>query len=143
MAYGAYRNVARFHYVYIRGAHIHHLVWGIVLLLAVGFCWLIEVGEGSEPWSFLVSRLMSLLYGVGAALTLHEFALWLNVEEGVYWTRRDFASLDAIILFGSALLLGTWGGDFLESRSLRASPPAAQAPPRPINRAHPRAPCLR
>jgi len=28
---------------------------------------------------------------VGAALTLDEFALWLNVEEGVYWTRRDLA----------------------------------------------------
>jgi hypothetical protein len=32
---------------------------------------------------------MSLLYGVGAALTLDEFALWLSVEEGVYWTRRS------------------------------------------------------
>ena len=72
MAYGAYRNVAPFHYVYIRGAHIHHLVWGIVLLLAVGFCWLIEVGEGSKSSSLLVSRLMSLFYGVGAALTLDE-----------------------------------------------------------------------
>ena len=97
MAYGAYRNVAPFHYLYIRGAHIHHLVWG-------------EVGEGSKSSSLLVSRLMSLLYGVGAALTLDEFALWLNVEEGVYWTRRDFASLDAIILFGSALLIGIWDG---------------------------------
>jgi len=106
MAYGAYRNVAPFHYVYIRGAHIHHLVWGIVLLLAVGFCWLIEVGEGSKSSYLLVSRLMSLLYGVGAALALDEFALWLNVEEGVYWSRRDFASLDATILVGSALLTG-------------------------------------
>jgi len=82
MAYGAYRNVAPFDYLYIRGAHIHHLVWGILLLLAVGFCWLIEVGEGSKSSSLLVNRLMSLLYAVGAALTLDEFALWLNVEEG-------------------------------------------------------------
>ena len=114
MAYGAYRNVPSFHYVYIRGAHIHHLVWGILLLLTMGFCWLTEVGEGSKSSSLFVSRLMSLLYGVGAALTLDEFALWRNVEEGVHWTRRDFASLDAIILFGSALLIGIWGGDFLK-----------------------------
>jgi len=40
------------------------------------------VGEGSKSSSLLVSRLMSLLYAVGAALTLDEFALWLNVEEG-------------------------------------------------------------
>jgi hypothetical protein len=60
-----------------------------------------------------------------AALTLDEFALWLNVEEGVYWTRRDFASLDAIILFGSALLMGIWGGDFLKAlaRELRHPQP--------------------
>ena len=124
-AYGAYRNVAPFHYLYIRGAHIHHLVWGILRLPAVGFCWLIEVGEGSKSSSLLVSRLMSLLYGVGAALTLDESALWLNVEEGVYWTRRDFASLDAIILFGSALLIGIWGGDFLKAvaRELRHPQP--------------------
>jgi hypothetical protein len=64
---------------------------------------------------------MSLLYGVGAALTLDEFALWLNVQERVYWTRRHFASLDAVILFGSALLIGIWGGDFLKAvaRELR------------------------
>src|SRR5208283_3453210 len=97
MAYAAYRSVGPFHYVYIGGTHIHHLVWGILLVLAVGFCWLIEVGTGAKSSSLLASRLMSLLYGVGAALTLDEFALWLNVQEGVYWTRRDFASLDAVI----------------------------------------------
>jgi len=115
MAYAAYRSVGPFHYVYIRGTHIHHLVWGILLLLAVGFCWLIEVGTGARASSLLASRLISLLYGVAAALTLDEFALWLNVEEGVYWTRRDFASLDAVVLFGAALLIGIYGGDFLKA----------------------------
>jgi hypothetical protein len=125
MAWGAYRNVTPFHYVYVAGTHIHHLVWGILLLLVVGFCWLIEVGTGTKSSSLLASRLMSLLYGVGAALTLDEFALWLNVQEGVYWTRRDFASLDAIILFGSALLIGIWRGDFLKAvaRELRHPQP--------------------
>lgn len=66
---------------------------------------------------------MSLLYGVGAALTLDEFALWLNVEESVDWARRDFASLDAVILFGSALLIGIWGGDFLKVREFRHPQP--------------------
>jgi hypothetical protein len=115
MAYGAYRNTGPFHYVYIRETHIHHLVWGILLLLVVGFCWLVEVGTGARASSLLASRLMSLLYGVGAALTLDEFALWLHVEEGVYWTRRDLASLDAVLLFGAALLIGIWGKDFLKA----------------------------
>ena len=58
---------------------------------------------------------MSLLYGVGAALTLDEFALWLNLEERVYWTRDGRASLDAILLFGAALLIGIWGKNFLKA----------------------------
>ena len=84
----------------------------------VGFCWLIEVGTGASSSSLLASRLMSLLYGVGSALTLDEFALWLNVQEGVYWTRRDLASIDAVILFGAALLIGIWGRDFLRAVGL-------------------------
>jgi hypothetical protein len=118
IAYAAYREVGHFHYIYFRGTHIHHLVLGIIILLAVGFCWLIEVGTGTKSSSLLASRLMSLLYGVGAALTLDEFAIWLNIEEGVYWTRRDYASLDAVILFGAALLIGIWGRDFLKALGL-------------------------
>ena len=115
ISYGAYRNAGPFHYVYIGQTHVHHLVWGILLLLAVGFGWLIEVGTGERSSSLLASRLMSLLYGVAAALTLDEFALWLNLEEGVYWTRRDLISLDAVLLFGAALLIGIWGRDFLKA----------------------------
>ena len=106
---------APFHYIYIRGTHVHHLVWGILLLLAVGFCWLIEVGTGDRASSLFASRLMSLLYGVGAALTLDEFALWLNLQDTVYWTREGRASLDAVLLFGAALLIGIWGRGFLKA----------------------------
>jgi len=56
-AYAAARGIAPFHYIYIRGTHVHHLVWGILLLLIVGFCWLIEVGTGERSSSLLASRL--------------------------------------------------------------------------------------
>ena len=114
-AYAAARGIGPFHYIYIRGTHVHHLVWGILLLLVVGFCWLIEVGTGERASSLLASRLMSLLYGVGAALTLDEFALWLNLEDRVYWTRQGRASLDAVLLFAAALLIGIWGRNFLKA----------------------------
>ncbi len=116
LAYLASRNIGPFRYLYIGGTHVHHLVWGIFLLLAVGFGWLIEVGTGSKSSSLLASRLMSLLYGVGAALTLDEFSIWLNVREGIYWT-RDRASLDAVLLFGALLLIGLWGRGFLKAIS--------------------------
>ena len=51
---------------------------------------------------------MSILYGVGAALTLDEFALWLNLAN-VYWSREGRESIDAVVLFGSLLAIGTWG----------------------------------
>ncbi len=115
MAYAASRNFGPFHYVYIRGTHVHHLVWGILLLLVVGFCFLIEVGTGTKASSLFASRLMSLLYGIGAALTLDEFALWLNLEARGYWTSEGRASLDAVLLFGAVLVIGIWGRAFLRA----------------------------
>src|SRR6267378_6317133 len=41
-------GVGPFHNVSTGGLHIHHLVWGIFLLLLVGYVWLIEVGTGSS-----------------------------------------------------------------------------------------------
>jgi hypothetical protein len=83
-------------------------VIGIFLLLAVGYGWLVEFGTGSSSSSVFASRLMSLLYGAGAALTLDEFALWLNLRD-VYFTPEGRSSIDAIILFGSLLAIGAWG----------------------------------
>jgi hypothetical protein len=51
---------------------------------------------------------MSILYGVGAALTLDEFALWLNLKD-VYFVRAGRSSIDAVFLFGSLLAIGAWG----------------------------------
>jgi hypothetical protein len=49
---------------------------------ACGGLWMaVEFGCGSEQSSIIASRLMSFLYGAGAALTLDEFALWLNLED--------------------------------------------------------------
>ena len=114
LAYVNYHHIGPFHDIYIGGRHIHHLVWGILLLLGVGFCWLVEIGCGDQRSSIFASRLMSLLYGAGAALTLDEFALWLNLED-VYWAREGRESIDAIVLFGSVLLIGIWGGGFFRA----------------------------
>jgi len=87
--------------------HIHHLVWGILLLLAVGYIWLLEVGV-SSGW---VASVTALAFGVGAALTLDEFALWLNLQD-VYWQRQGRVSIDAVLIFAGLLSVGVWGWPF-------------------------------
>ena len=97
-----------------RGLHVHHLVWGILLLLVVGYGWLIQVGTGDSRSPLAAGRIMAALYGVGAALTLDEFAVWLNVRD-VYWEREGRASIDAVVLFGALVSIGLWGGRFLRA----------------------------
>jgi hypothetical protein len=102
-------NIGPFGYVEMGGRHIHHLVWGILLLLITGHATLAEVGQGSTPGSIFLSRLLSIGYGVGAALTLDEFALWLNLDALAYWSREGRESIDAVVLFGALLAVTTWG----------------------------------
>lgn len=105
-----------FHWVMMGGRHIHHLVWGILILLFVGYGWLLDLGRAHSPISILLSRIMSIAYGVGAALTLDEFALWLNLDPDVYWARAGGrVSVDAVILFGSLLIIGAGGAPFFQS----------------------------
>jgi len=92
------------------GLHIHHLVFGILILLVVGYVWLVELGVGSS-W---VASLTAIAYGVGAALTLDEFALWLNLRD-VYWERAGRQSIDAVLIFAGLLSVGIWGGPFLRA----------------------------
>src|SRR5580700_4091211 len=108
MVFCIVHQIPPFHYVIMEGRHIHHLVFGILILLAVGYGWLCEVGNGSDSSSILAGSLMSLFYGLGAALTLDEFALWLNLKD-VYFVREGRSSFDAVILFGSLLAVSTWG----------------------------------
>lgn len=101
-------NIGPFHWVTMGGRHIHHLVWGILILLGVSYAWLAEWDHGASPSTIFLSRFLALLYGAGAALTLDEFALWFNLED-VYWARQGRESIDAVILFGSLLAMATWG----------------------------------
>ena len=95
-------------WVTVRGLHIHHLVWGILILLVVGYGYLVEAGCEATPVSIFWSRLISIMYGIGAALTLDEFALWLNLRN-VYTSPEGRESIDAVALFGALLLIATWG----------------------------------
>jgi hypothetical protein len=107
-------HIGPFGYVEMGGRHIHHLVWGILLLLISGYATLAEVGTGSSTISIFTSRLLALSYGIGAALTLDEFALWLNLDAAAYWSTEGRESIDAVVLFGSLLAIGTWGAPLFQ-----------------------------
>ena len=109
-----------FQWVVVRGTHIHHLVWGILILLLVGYGWLADLGRSHTPISIFFGRLMAVSYGAGAALTLDEFALWLNLSPDAYWSRQGRLSIDAVILFGALLGVGAWGSPFFKGLEVLA-----------------------
>jgi len=89
--------------VHIGGVHIHHQVWGILVILIVAM--LEFTYQPHSPWV----EVLGGLFGIGAALTLDEFALWLHMED-VYWTSAGRKSIDAVvvaIVLMCALLLGS------------------------------------
>jgi hypothetical protein len=89
--------------VHIGGVHVHHQVWGIMLVLLVGL--LTFRFRPDSPWV----EVLAALFGIGAALALDEFALWLHLED-VYWSEEGKKSIDAVMIaavFGLVLLTGT------------------------------------
>jgi hypothetical protein len=83
------------------GLHVHHLVFGIVLMLFAGFLMAIQL---DSPWF----ELAAAAFGIGAGLTLDEYALWLHLED-VYWAEEGRRSVDAVIvaaIVGGLILMG-------------------------------------
>src|SRR3954452_17742378 len=93
---GPFRNAS------VGGNHVHHEGYGIFLLLITGTADFTEGREGS--WLYVLAS----LFGMGAALTLDEFALWLHLED-VYWSQEGRSSVDAVLIalgVGGLLLVG-------------------------------------
>jgi hypothetical protein len=106
-----HNHIGPFHDVAMHGRHIHHLVWGIALLMIAGYAWLVQVGAGAAHSNVWAARAVCMAYGVGAALTLDEFALWLNLRD-VYWEREGRESFEAMALFAAVLATGIFGHPF-------------------------------
>lgn len=94
------------------GRHIHHSTFGIIGLLCCGYVWTYRVGIGPHPGRRWPSRITAATYGVASALTLDEFALWLDLKDE-YWDRQGRKSIDAVALFGGLLSIGVAGRSVL------------------------------
>jgi hypothetical protein len=89
-----------FHFVMTKsGLHIHHLFWGILLLMATGFG---ALATRAPRWHLRIA----LVFGIALGLTLDEFAMWLRLAD-VYWTPQGVESLKAGAVV--AALLGIYG----------------------------------
>ena len=83
----------------IAGVHVHHLVFGVMALLAAGVLALDEVFR----------RARAVLFGFGAALVLDEFALLVFLRD-VYWLPQGTLSIAALVIGLAGLAINAWRG---------------------------------
>ena len=94
-----------FHNVTTRsGLHIHHMVPGLVLAIASGY-----LGIVLSVWR--PTSILAILFCIGVALVLDEFALFLRLAD-VYWEPEGRESIDAVVLAGGISVLYLLGLDF-------------------------------
>ncbi len=78
------------------GVHLHHLVFGIVTMMIAGTLGFAVHGE--SPYA----EICGFLFGVGAGLTIDEFALWVYLDD-VYWAEEGRSSIDATVIAAAAM----------------------------------------
>ncbi|HEX9178121.1 MAG TPA: hypothetical protein VF874_19295 [Mycobacterium sp.] len=86
------------------GLHIHHVVIGVVLVMISGITMVTLAVDGGVP-EFTAA---AIVFGIGAALVLDEFALILHLED-VYWSEDGRTSVDAVfaaVAVAGLLILG-------------------------------------
>lgn len=74
------------------GVHVHHLFFGIVLMMVAGPL-SFAAGETDGPWY----AIYAVLFGIGLGLAIDEYALWLHLDD-VYWAREGRSSIDATLV---------------------------------------------
>ena len=73
------------------GVHIHHAVFGVILSLGAGVA-MVTMAQGGTIHQFTAA---AIIFGIGAALVLDEFALILHLQD-VYWSEDGRTSVDAV-----------------------------------------------
>jgi hypothetical protein len=90
--------------IHIGTKHIHHVVVGVLLVMISGVM-LVSLSVSGNQLELTAS---AILFGIGAALVLDEYALILHLSD-VYWEEDGRTSVDAVfaaVAVGGLLLLG-------------------------------------
>lgn len=93
--------------IHIGGVHVHHQVWGILLVMVVGALLIVYRPTGA------IIHVYAVAFGIGAALALDEFAMWLHLED-VYWSEEGRKSISALMIAGAVVLGLVVGADPLD-----------------------------
>ncbi|MHA7650861.1 hypothetical protein ACX9NE_16580 [Mycobacterium sp. ML4] len=114
--------------IHIGTVHIHHVAFGVVLVMLSGLTLVTLAVNGQQHQLTLAA----VLFGVGAALVLDEYALILHLSD-VYWEEDGRSSVDAVfaaVAVAGLLMLGLhplmfvlpirYDGDWLRLRSTLA-----------------------
>jgi hypothetical protein len=90
--------------IHIGKMHIHHVVVGVLLVMISGVTLVALSVTGHEP----EYTAAAIVFGIGAALVLDEYALILHLSD-VYWEEDGRTSVDAVfaaVAVGGLLVLG-------------------------------------
>ena len=102
LTYAIHENVGPFHDVTLGGSggsgslHIHHYIWGLLLIAVCGF---LALSLEAARWH----PLLAIPFGIGLALVLDEFALLLELKD-VYWAQDGRKSVDVAFVVAALLL---------------------------------------
>jgi len=99
ITWSIHAHVGHFANVTAGSVHLHHYLWGILILVIVAFLGLVE---RSPTWR----TAMGLAFGIGLALIVDELALLIDLKD-VYWTGAGGVS------FAVALVLIAVAGGLL------------------------------
>jgi hypothetical protein len=78
------------------GVHLHHLVFGIVTMMIAGTLGFLFFGHSPQ------TEIAAAFFGIGAGLTIDEFALWVHLED-VYWAEEGRSSIDAVVIAAAGM----------------------------------------
>jgi len=80
----------------VGGVHVHHMIPGLFLMIAGGLVAIGAAGGGGEVTA-------AVLFGIGLALVLDEFALVLHLDD-VYWSEQGRLSVDVVFVLAAVMI---------------------------------------
>lgn len=77
----------------IRGVHIHHFTYGVIILTLVGLYMILRRPEPETE----IFKIACALYGIGLGLTFDEFGMWVRLAD-TYWVRQSYDAIVVVLL---------------------------------------------